>query len=465
VKTLVMKFGGTSVGSAERFDAVAGIIEGVENKRLVVVVSAMSGTTSALIDGARAAAEGDSGHCRAVKASLLARHLDVVEALLGNGPEPTRLADYITDQFESYERLCGSIAALGEFTMRGNDTIASRGEEISSHILAATLRARGIRAEALSATTLVRTDDHYGSANPDLAATRRLVAERLRPLLDEAVLPVVTGYIGATERGVTTTLGRGGSDYSAAILGSCLDAEEVWIWTDVDGILSADPKLVPEAHTLRELSYAEAEELAYFGADVLHPKTIAPLGERGMPLRILNSFVPDSPGTLIVPEPAPDRTVTPAIISTEGLSLIGVSGNGRSWSLQMASRELRCLAEAGVDVPMFSQSFAERSLNLVVRRHDQTHGVNALRREFNRDLEMGILSHIGTQEQVASISVVGFSDAPEAAVAPRAFAALGKLGLRVIAVAQPASAHSISFVISEKDLARAVPFIHRELGL
>ena len=465
MRTLVMKFGGTSVGSADRFAAVAGIIERTEATKPVVVVSAMSGTTSDLIDGARAASEGGHGQYCAIKDNLLARHLDVVDALLGDGPEWKQLAEYIRDQFEGYERLCNSIATLGELTMRGTDAVVSIGEEVSSHILAAILRARGIRAKAVSATTLVRTDDHYGSANPDMAATRHLVATNLRPLLEEATLPVVTGYIGATEQGVTTTLGRGGSDFSAAILGACLDADEVWIWTDVDGILSADPKLVPEARTLRELSYAEAEELAYFGADVLNPKTVAPLGARGIPLRILNSFAPDSPGTLIVPEPDPDRTVMPAIISTEGLCLIGVSGNGRGWSLEMASRALRCLANAGVGVLMFSQSFSERSLNLVVRRQDQKHSVNALKREFDRDLALGLLCHIGTQEEVASVSVVGMSNDPDEAIAPRAFAALGKLGLRVIAVAQPASAHSISFVISERDLGRAVPFIHRELGL
>jgi len=465
MRTLVMKFGGTSVGSADRFAAVAGIIERTEATKPVVVVSAMSGTTSDLIDGARAASEGGHGQYRAIKDNLLARHLAVVDALLDHGQDRMQLAEHVRDQFEGYERLCNSIATLGELTMRGTDAVVSIGEEVSSHILAATLRARGIRAKAVSATTLVRTDDHYGSANPDMAATRHLVARNLRPLLEEATLPVVTGYIGATEQGVTTTLGRGGSDFSAAILGACLDADEVWIWTDVDGILSADPKLVPEARTLRELSYAEAEELAYFGADVLHPKTVAPLGARGIPLRILNSFAPDGPGTLIVPEPDPNRTLMPAIISTEGLCLIGVSGNGRGWSLEMASRALRCLASAGVGVLMFSQSFSERSLNLVVRRQDQKHSVNALKREFDRDLALGLLCHIGTQEEVASVSVVGMSNDPDEAIAPRAFAALGKLGLRVIAVAQPASAHSISFVISERDLGRAVPFIHRELGL
>jgi aspartate kinase len=462
---LVMKFGGTSVGSAERLSAVACIIEEAKDKELVVVVSAMSGTTNALIEGARAAAEGQDGRYRAIKAELLAKHLSAVEALLANSPERIHVAGHIEDRLHDFERLCRSIATLGELTMRGLDAVASLGEELSSQVLAALLRARGHRAKAISATTLIRTDDHYGSAVPDLAATRELVAQGLRPLLAEGVLPIVTGYVGATAHGVTTTLGRGGSDFSAAILGDCLDASEVWIWTDVNGILTADPKLVPEAQTLGELSYAEAEELAYFGADVLHPKTIAPLAKRGIPLRILNSFAPDKPGTLIVSEPSRQRRIIPAIISTEGLSLIGVAGNGYAWSLHMASRALRCLAEAGVDVLMFSQSFCEHNLNLVVRRQDQAHSINVLKKEFEHDLQLRLLSHIGVQEEVATVSVVGMPDARGDSIVPQAFAALGQLGLRVISTAQAASAFSVSFVIAESDVVRAVPFIHRALGL
>ncbi len=464
-KMLVMKFGGTSVGSARRFAEVARIIENADQRDLVVVVSAMSGTTSALIDGARAAAEGDDGRYRGIRDDLLAKHLGAVNELLANSREAIDVAGYIKERLHGYERLCRSIATLGELTMRGQDAVASIGEELSCHMLAALLRERGHRATAVSGTRLVRTDERFGSATPDMDETRRLVSENLRPMIEEGTLPIVTGYVGATAQGVTTTLGRGGSDYSAAILGACLDAEEVWLWTDVDGILTADPKLVPEARTLTELSYAEAEELAYFGADVLHPKTVAPLARRGIPLRILNSFAPHNAGTLIVPEPAPGRSIVPAIISTEGLSLVGVAGSSSSWSLHMASRALRCLAEAGVDVLMFSQSFTERSLSLVVRDADQAHTVNVLRREFERDLQLGLLSHIGVEQEVASVSVVGLLDAHEQPIASRAFAALGKLGLRVIAVGQAASAYSVSFVIPGRDVARAVPFIHRQLGL
>jgi aspartokinase/homoserine dehydrogenase 1 len=470
---LVMKFGGTSVGSAVRFAEVAHIIkrEYEREQQLVAVVSAMSGTTSALIEGARAAAGGQEERYQAIRDGLLSRHLQAAGELLADTSEYPPVEEYIRQRLHDYDRLCQSIATLGEFTMRGNDAVASIGEELSSRILAALLRVQGQRAVAVSATTLVRTDAQYGSAVPDMDASRGLVCERLRPMLEQGVITIVTGFIGATAQGVTTTLGRGGSDYSAAILGACLDADEVWIWTDVNGILTADPKLVPEARTLPELSYREAEELAFFGADVLHPKTVIPLAERGIPLRILNSYNAQHPGTLIVPQPDGRRPAMPAIISTEGLCLIGVVGNPYSWSLQMAQRALKSLAEAGVDVLMFSQSFTERNLNLVVRGHDQEHSVHLLRREFERDLRVGLLSDIGVQEQVATISVVGMPNGDKStaraasSIASQAFAALGKLGVRVISVGQPASAYSVSFVIPESEVARAVPFIHHELGL
>ena len=272
---IVHKFGGTSVGSGELFGSVADIVvdqqartdpvrdkdEAAPDAAVIVIVSAMSGATNELITGARAAAEGKDAVYRDIKARLLGRHLEVVETMLTNSRERLEVGGLIEDRLHDLERLYRSIGVLGELTPRGTDAVASFGEQLSANILAAILRQRGARAQAVSATELIVTDDTFGSALPLMGPTRDRLQERVTPLLMQSVVPVITGYVAATENGVTTTLGRGGSDYTAAVVGAGLDADEVWIWSDVDGILTADPNIVHHARTLSELSYGEATEL------------------------------------------------------------------------------------------------------------------------------------------------------------------------------------------------------------
>ena len=322
-----------------------------------------------------------------------------------------------------------------------------------------------MRAQAISATELVVTDDHFGAAQPLMEPTRARLQQQVKPLVERGVIPVITGYIAATEDGVTTTLGRGGSDYSAAIVGAGLEADEVWIWSDVDGILTADPNIVPQARTLTELSYDEAADLAYFGADVLHPRTIRPVVESGIPLRILNSFSPAHPGTLIVDKPGPNRRLLPAIISSTGLSLIAVGGPNDSWTLSTPARLLQRLSEEGMDVLMFWQSFSEHSLNLLLREQDQAHCPQVLRQEFRNGAHNSF--SLGTKEKVSTISVVGVPGWQRngTSIVSQAFAALGRHSTRIIAVAQPATEYSVSFCIPEEQMADTVRFLHRELGL
>jgi len=467
---IVHKFGGTSLGNAQRLANVADIVIEHHGRasgttaETVVVVSAMSGVTSQLIAGARASAEGKDTVYREIKAGLLRRHLEVVEALLTQNQERLDLAGLVEDRLHELERLYRSVAILGELTARGCDAVASFGEQLSSSILAAVLRERGVRAQAVSASELVVTDDHFGAATPLLDPTRQRLLQRIKPLVERGVIPVVTGYIGATEKGITTTLGRGGSDFTAAILGAGLNADEVWIWSDVDGILTADPNIVPQARTLGELSYAEAADLAYYGADVLHPKTIQPLTRQGIPLRIVNSFNPTHPGTRIVESPGSDRELLPAIISTRGLSLIAVGSQDDSWALPMAARMLQVLGEAGLDVLMFSQSFSEHNLNLIVREQDQAHCLKTLSLELENSRQ-GSVYNLGAKEQVATVSVVGVPNWNKNGIVSHTFAALGKHGTRVIAVAQAATEYSVSFCIPEDQVADTVRFLHGELGL
>lgn len=496
---IVHKFGGTSLGSGELFGKVANIIashhggaDGPKTDRktayaggTAVVVSAMGGATDQLIAGARAAAQGRDAEYREIKAGLLSRHLEVVDEMLAHSRERFEVGGLLEDRLHELERLYRSIGVLGELTPRGSDAVASFGEQLSSQILAAILRERGIRAQSVSATELIVTDENFGTAVPLMGPTRQRLQQRIKPLFEQGVAPVITGYIASTEKGVTTTLGRGGSDYTAAIVGAGLDADEVWIWSDVDGILTADPNIVPQARTLSELSYSEAMELAYFGAEVLHPKTIRPVFEHGIPLRILNTFNPAFPGTLIVETPSPERKLLPAIISATGFSLLAIGSQKDSWVLQMAARALQHLSEAGIEVFMFSQSFSEQNLNLVVREQDEAHCLNLLCRQFGDGTgrewsslpvngkvsstgtfrKLGEVCSLGTKGKVATVSVVGVPGWNDAGIAAHTFSALGKLGARVTAVAQAATEQSMSFCIPEDQLADTVRFLHRELGL
>jgi len=307
------------------------------------------------------------------------------------------------------------------------------------------------------------TDDHFGGANPLLAETTARLEEEVRPLVESGLVPILTGYIGATAQAVPTTLGRGGGDYSAAIIGACLGADEVWIWSDVDGILTADPNVVPEARTLGELSYVEAAELAYFGAEVLHPKTIKPLEERSIPLRIRNTFNPCHPGTLIVKEPAAGRSPPRAIISTQGLSLLSVRSSGDAWTPQVAARVLHCLGRAGIEVLMFTQSFSERNLTLLVRQGELHAGVRLLRHEFADELARGLIAPLQVRQEVATVSVVGGPSKDGQGIVPQTFAALGRQGTPVITIAQASSEYNVSFVVPEDEMAATVQALHREL--
>ncbi|MFC1878614.1 aspartate kinase [Chloroflexota bacterium] len=463
---IVHKFGGTSLGNAQRFECVAKILEHANQGKVlpvdnIAVVSAMSGVTNELISGALAAAQQNDLSYRQIKAGLLERHLEVLSALIENKQERLQVGGFIEDNLHELGLLYRSIALLGELTARGRDRVTSFGEILSAKILAALLRQGGVRSQAVSATELIVTDKNFGAARPLMDLTRERAKARLEPLLLSGVLPIVTGYIAASEGGMPTTLGRGGSDYSAAILGACLAVDEVWIWSDVDGILTADPNLVPDARTLEELTYQEAAELAFYGADVLHPKTIRPLVEEGIPLRLLNSFNPDHPGTRIISQPSNRRELLPAIISTTGLTAISISknGNGGDWSLARTSTVLDSLSQAGIEVPMLSQSFSEQSLNLILRQQDQAHCLSAL----NNGL--GDRHNIQVKERVSTVSVVGAPNWNGKGILSHTFSALGKLGVRVISIAQAASEHSVSICIPENDTAEVVRFLHHEMGL
>ncbi len=302
----IMKFGGTSVGDASSIKKVADIIrDATRASDLVVVVSAMSGVTNQLIDAGAQSAVGDRLSVATIFHELRERHAAVVHGLIHSAAERSRIGREMDRIFQEGEQLCQSAIRTRELTPSTRDSISSLGERLSAPIVAAVLEEHGVASEAIEATALIQTDSCHGAADPHMDVTRKLCQERLRPLVQKGVVPVVTGFIGATAEGVLTTLGRGGSDCSATIVGAALDADEVIIWTDVDGLMTADPRLVPDASTIAEISYQEAEEMAHLGAKVLHPKTLRAVTQSGIPLWIRNTFAPELAGTKITPAGPP----------------------------------------------------------------------------------------------------------------------------------------------------------------
>lgn len=464
---IVMKFGGTSLGDGEAIKRAADIVcHTLEDKgEVVVVVSAMSGVTDVLLSAATSAARGNGETFRRARWALSDRHRLAMTEAISDEEARLQLMEEVEALLSGFESLCRSVHILGELTARGSDAVASLGERLTVRILAAALREKGVTATAVEATEVIVTNGQHGSAAPLMDETRETARARLLPLLAEGVTPVVTGFIAAAKDGVTTTLGRGGSDHTAAILGACLDSDEVWIWTDVDGVMTADPMVVPEARTLPEISYAEAAELSYFGAKVLHPKTILPAVERGMPLRIVNTFNPSHPGTLIVAEVKPSELTVKGITSIKGLSLVTVEGRGMLGVPGIAARVFTAVAQGGISVLMISQSSSEQNICFVIPQEAVEDALRALEAAFELELARRNVDRIWAQDKVAIVAAVGAGMKGTPGIAAKVFGALGKHGVNVISIAQGSSEYNISFVVDEGDMEDAVRYIHQEFGL
>ncbi len=464
---LTMKFGGTSVGSAEALTQAADIVlaQAQEWDRVAVVVSAMSGVTDALTRGALTAARGDDQTYRAVVTDLRVRHYGAVDALLSPNGERAQLLATVDEYLDEFAAFCRSVHVLGEVTPRAMDAITSLGERINARTLAALLRQKGARSEAVDATELIVTDDTFQNGAPLMDATRDRVAARLIPLLDEGIIPIVTGFIGATEEGVTTTLGRGGSDYSAAILGACLDADEVWTWTDVDGVLTADPRIVPEARVIPVLSYSEVGELAYFGAKVLHPRTIRPVIERGIPLWVKNTFNPTCPGTRIVAEPESAPGTVKAVTAIKGLSMVSVEGRGMMGVPGIAARTFAAVASQGASVLMITQASSEQSICFVIPTETVEPVVRAIETEMALELARRDVDRVWSLDDVVIVTAVGAGMRGTPGVAVRIFDALSQGVINVIAIAQGSSECGISLVVAADAAADAMQQIHRTVVL
>lgn len=462
----VMKFGGTSVGTSAAIDQTANILADAyrNGDRVVAVVSAMGGVTNVLLETAMAAAEGHLTDTEPMRTDLLTRHMTVTAELIPDAEQRWAIDMELVNLTQRVADLVASVQVLGDLSPRVNDWVASFGERMISQVLAGVLEARGVPSQAVDAAEVIITDGVFGGATPDLDKTRAAAARVIVPLLEAGKVPVVTGFYGGDERGATTTLGRGGSDYAASVLAHALDAEAVWIWTDVDGVLSADPRLVPEAHTLPAISFAEATEMAYFGAKVIHPRTMQPAAERGIPIWIKNTFRPEAPGTCIGPEPTVNGAVK-AITAIPGLSAITIEGSGLLDVAGVTARIFTAVGKAGANVYMISQASSQQSLSFVVAGKDAPAALRALEDEFAFDLQRRRLLRVWEDPDLAIIAVVGAGMRGTPGVAGRVFQTLGDEGINIVAIAQGSSELNISCTVLASELARAVPALHRAFGL
>ena len=461
-RTLVMKFGGTSVGSQSAMGQMAAIVRDSRQEwpRVVVVVSALTKVTDLLLEQAALAAGGDvSGLSQAV-AELRRRHVEIADAVSAADRRDGVVSQIMTliDEFES---LCRAISVLGEASPRALDAVASLGERMSARLAAEAITASGLPSHAVEATRLIVTDDHYQSATPDVLATNRQTCEVLIPMLEKGIVPVVTGFIGASPKGVVTTLGRGGSDYSAALIGAALPADDVWIWTDVNGVMTTDPRLVPDACTIPELSFREVSELAYYGAKVLHPKTIRPVIDAGVGLRVCNTFQPDHPGTRLVAEAKlTENGSIKAVSAIKGLQLITVEGRGMLGVVGVAARTFAAVAATGTSVPLITQASSEQSICFAVPSDSTDDVLTALASAFTHEIANQDIDRVWATGEVVIITVVGSGMRSTPGIAGKVFSALGEQQVNVIAIAQGSSEVSISLVVDVGSIQPAVQALH-----
>jgi len=459
---LVMKFGGTSMGSAERMRVAGGILSGERGRRPVVaVVSAMSGVTDLLLDTLRHAEGGDEAGLAANLRKLRERHLETCRELLPAERQESVIAG-IQALTGDFERIANGVRMLGERPPRSVDEAVAIGERLSALLMAAYLEGQGTPALAVNAASVVVTDAVFGSANPQLGPTREKALRELAPRIEAGVLPVVTGFNGATADGRPTTLGRGGSDFSASILASVLDASELWIWTDVDGIMTADPRLVPDAAVLDQVSYNEAAELAYNGAKVLHPRTLAPLVEKQIPVWSKNSFNLSKPGTKIVPKIGAawgPRAVT----SLAKVVLISIEPTSPELNVtQLIARALDALGRAGAEVLLLSSSSYRQSLCFLLRKEELSTAMGALEAGLALELAHGYLKPIEVDDGVGLLAVVGEGMRGTPGLAGRIFTAISRESVNIIAIAQGSSELTIAIVVRRDGLEKAVRAVHAE---
>lgn len=453
----VLKFGGTSVGTVESINEVIKIIENNlrENSQMAVVFSAMGGVTNRLIAVGNLASSADVSYAEHLT-SLEERHFNAIRSLIDVKNQSNVIAR-VKGLFNEIDDLLKGVSLIGELSERTHDLLVSFGERLSTTVISEILKNRGIEAGYLDARKVIKTDANFGFAAVNFELTNKLIQEYFS---ENSGLQCVTGFMGSTEKGVTTTLGRGGSDYTASILGAALDAEVIEIWTDVNGMMTADPRKVSNAFTIPEISYAEAMELSHFGAKVIYPPSLIPAFAKEIPIKVLNTFNTEHPGTTIQKNALKQDYSITGISSIDDLSLVNVQGNGMIGVAGVSARLFTLLAENNISVVLISQASSEHSICFAVDPKTAKNVKEILETGLSVEIANKDIDNITVQENLSVIAIVGEGMKASSGISGKLFSVLGRNGVNVIATAQGSSELNISVVIQKKDLSKSLNAIH-----
>lgn len=463
----VLKFGGTSVGSIE---SIKQVIQIIDNQRhgdelhtggqIVVVFSAMGGITNQLIEIGQMAITGETDYMELVR-RIEDRHFNVVKALIPV-KEQSKVVGHIRGIINELEDLLRGVSLIRELTLRTHDLITSFGERLSTTVITECVKSRGIPAQFLDARKIIKTDAQFGQAEVNYTLTNQLIQEHFAKLTDRSGAPVqmVTGFIGSTQKNETTTLGRGGSDYTASIIGAALNAKIIDIWTDVDGMMTADPRKVPNAFNIPTITYAEAMELSHFGAKVIYPPSLQPAFARNIPIRVLNTFNPTHSGTLVSRTAERRQYTITGISSIDDIALVNVQGSGMIGVAGVSAKLFGVLAAHKISVILISQASSEHSICFAIDPRGAENVKTILDAEFANEIEHGHIDNIAIERDLSVIATVGEGMKKSSGIAGKLFSVLGKNGVNIVAVAQGSSEINISVVINKNNLSKALNSLH-----
>jgi len=459
---IILKFGGTSAGSAARIRELAEILRGMHNRKekFAVVLSAFGGVTDDLIQMSKLASCREGEYLSLLK-KVEKRHLDAVHELI-KGKNRIETVNHLNNAFSELHNILHGVYLLRDLSARTLDYISSFGERLSAYVVARYLDENRMRANFLDARNVITTDDHFGAARVDFRITNEAIRMYFKKSKD---IQVITGFIGSTEKNETTTLGRGGSDYTAAIFGAALDADEIQIWTDVDGVMTADPRKVKKAFSVSAMTYEEAMEMSHFGAKVIHPPTIQPALEKKIPLSIRNSFNPAFPGTFISDKPSVNGYMVKGISSIDEVTLLTMQGSGMVGVAGISAKLFGALASCMVNVIMITQGSSEHTISFAVKPADAVTAKRAIEEMFVLEMKAGLIEKIRVEENLSIIAVIGENMKNTPGASGRLFQSLGKNGISVVATAQGSSELNISVVIHREDLNKGLNALHQAFFL